>query len=61
VLRGGIVLAFSFLLPVVGWLILPLWVLLSGLGALLLCLQERRRSRPEPASGSLLAANQAVG
>jgi len=61
VLRGGIVLAFSFLLPVVGWLILPLWVLLSGLGALLLCLQERRRSHPGPASDSLLAANQAVG
>src|SRR6266550_2364484 len=30
VLRGGIVLAFSFLLPVVGWIIVPLWVLVSG-------------------------------
>ena len=32
VLRGGMVLAFSFLLPVVGWVILPIWVLISGLG-----------------------------
>jgi hypothetical protein len=61
VMRGGIVLAFSFLLPVVGWIILPVWVLLSGLGALLLCWQERRRSHPGPASASLVAVNEAVG
>jgi hypothetical protein len=61
VLRGGIVLAFSFLLPVVGWIILPVWVLLSGLGALVLCWQERRRNHPRPDAGSLLTANQAVG
>src|SRR5262249_43923383 len=45
VLRGGIVLALSFLLPVVGWIILPLWVLLSGFGALLLCLRDRRHEK----------------
>lgn len=61
VLRGGIVLAFSFLLPVVGWIVLPIWVLLSGLGALVLCWHERRRSHPGPAPGPLLATNQAVG
>src|SRR5436190_15941921 len=36
VLRGGIVLAGCFLLPIVGWIIIPLWVLLSGLGAFIL-------------------------
>src|SRR5580658_7995110 len=40
VLRGGVVLACSFLLPVVGWVILPLWVLVSGLGACLLAFKE---------------------
>lgn len=53
VLRGGIVLAFSFLLPVVGWVVLPLWVLVSGFGALVLCWMEQRRDRvlapPPPA------------
>lgn len=41
VLRGGVVLACSFLLPVVGWIIFPLWVLVSGLGAFLLSLKEQ--------------------
>jgi hypothetical protein len=45
VLRGGIVLAFSFLLPFVGWIIIPLWVLVSGLGALILALREQRREQ----------------
>ena len=45
VLRGGVLLACSFLLPVVGWIVLPLWVLVSGLGALLLALREQRRER----------------
>jgi hypothetical protein len=40
VLRGGVVLACSFLLPVVGWIILPLWVLVTGLGAFVLTLKE---------------------
>lgn len=61
VLRGGIVLAFTFLLPVVGWVILPLWVLVSGFGALLLCLQERQQSRPAPLSGTMLPANEVPG
>jgi len=48
VLRGGVVLAFSFLLPVVGWIILPLWVLVSGLGAFLLAARERKAPEPGP-------------
>ena len=46
VLRGGILLAFSFLLPVVGWFIIPIWVLVSGFGAFLLCVKERPVEKP---------------
>ena len=46
VLRGGILLAFSFLLPVVGWFIIPIWVLVSGFGAFLLCVRERQAEHP---------------
>lgn len=47
VLRGGVVLALTFLLPFVGWFILPIWALVSGLGAFVLSAKEVRRS-PEP-------------
>lgn len=47
VLRGGIVLAFSFLLPFVGWIIIPLWVLVSGLGAFILAVKEEKFNRAE--------------
>jgi hypothetical protein len=51
VLRGGIVLACAFLLPIVGWFVLPIWVLVSGLGALVCCLRERcETSKPSPAN-----------
>ena len=46
VLRGGIVLSCSFLLPVVGWVILPLLVLVSGLGAFVLGLKEQKAQIP---------------
>jgi hypothetical protein len=46
VLRGGVVLSCSFLLPVVGWVILPLWVVVSGLGAFLLGLKEQKAQIP---------------
>jgi len=46
VMRGGVVLSCSFLLPVVGWVILPLWVLVSGLGAFLLALKEQKAQSP---------------
>lgn len=42
VLRGGAVLALTFLLPVVGWFgVLP-WALVSGVGAAVLALRGRR-------------------
>jgi hypothetical protein len=61
VLRGGIVLALSFLLPVVGWIILPVWVLLSGFGALLLCLRDRRREKTGVAPGAILSGTEVPG
>jgi hypothetical protein len=33
VLRGGVVLSLTFLLPVVGWFVVFPWVLVSGVGA----------------------------
>ena len=59
VLRGGILLAFSFLLPVVGWFVIPIWVLVSGFGAFVLCVKERQSERPAP--GSLNPANEIAG
>jgi hypothetical protein len=54
VLRGGVVLSCSFLLPVVGWVILPLWVLVSGLGAFLLGLKEQRAEFPSAPPAELV-------
>ena len=48
VLRGGLLLALTFLLPIVGWIVLPLWALTSGFGAFLLSLKERRPVPSEP-------------
>ncbi len=56
VLRGGIVLSCSFLLPVVGWVIFPLWVLISGLGAFVLGLKEQKIQFPSAPPGDLAAA-----
>lgn len=42
VLRGGIVLSFAFVLPVIGWFVLLPWTLVSGVGA---SLGSIRRSR----------------
>ena len=47
VLRGGILFALTFLLPVVGWFILPIWALVSGFGAFLLSMKERKPVSPE--------------
>jgi hypothetical protein len=49
VLRGGVLLACSFLLPVVGWIVLPLWVLVSGLGAFIVSVKEPNRELRSPA------------
>jgi len=59
VLRGGIVLACTFLLPIVGWFVLPIWVLVSGLGALILCLREHSQTaKPTP---NLVPSAEAAG
>jgi hypothetical protein len=44
VLRGGILLALTFLLPFVGWFVLPIWALVSGFGAFVLSVKEPRKS-----------------
>lgn len=44
VLRGGILFALTFLLPFVGWFVLPLWALISGFGAFILSVRETRNS-----------------
>jgi hypothetical protein len=60
VLRGGVVLSCSFLLPVVGWIILPLWVLVSGLGAFVLALREQTGHAPGVREPALMAASENV-
>lgn len=61
VYRGGILLACAFLLPIVGWIVMPLWVLLSGFGAFILCLKEQRDARTQPTSADFLPNNQLPG
>lgn len=41
VLRGGAVLSFAFVLPVIGWFLLLPWTLVSGVGASLGALRRR--------------------
>jgi len=53
VLRGGILLALTFLLPFVGWIVLPLWVLVSGLGAFILSVKQLRQTQDAPPAISL--------
>ena len=49
VLRGGILLALTFLLPFVGWIVLPIWALVSGFGAFMLSVKElKKSSAPAP-------------
>jgi len=44
VLRGGILLALTFLLPFVGWIVLPIWALISGFGAFILSAKELKKT-----------------
>jgi hypothetical protein len=60
VLRGGIVLAFSFLLPFVGWIIIPLWVLVSGFGAFMLALRELRAGSISSGPSGMARVNEAT-
>ena len=48
VLRGGVVLSFAFVLPVIGWFVLLPWTLVSGVGASVASLGAARRSRRQP-------------
>lgn len=48
VLRGGILFALTFLLPIVGWFVLPIWALVSGFGAFILSVRDRKQSSNEP-------------
>lgn len=50
VLRGGIVFAFTMLLPLVGWFVVLPWALVSGLGAVVLAWTESRRSSRNPST-----------
>ena len=44
VLRGGIVFAFTMLLPFVGWFVVLPWAVVSGLGAVTLAWSSSRRA-----------------
>lgn len=46
VLRGGVVLSLTFLLPVVGWFIVFPWALISGVGAALMALRPAAATAP---------------
>lgn len=51
VLRGGVVLVLTFLLPFFGWFALTLWTLVSGFAAAVLSIRESRRGAtavPQP-------------
>ena len=53
VLRGGVVLAITFLFPLVGWfLVMPL-TLVSGLGAAVMSMWQRRKSVPIPVDANV--------
>ena len=57
VLRGGVVLVMTFLLPFVGWFLVIPWTLISGLGALLFTIP---RTANKPASKANLEETQRV-
>ncbi|MDB6129531.1 MAG: hypothetical protein JWM04_638 [Verrucomicrobiales bacterium] len=57
VLRGGILLSLSFLLPVIGWVILPVWCLISGFGVFITCVRESKSTRSAVVSPSAQVAD----
>ena len=46
VLRGGIVLELTFLLPFIGWIGLPIWTLVTGFAALVFAIREAKQANP---------------
>ena len=61
VLRGSIVLALTFLLPVVGWFIVLPWTLISGFGAALLSCRSQRVPAVSAIPPTISATEQAPG
>ena len=62
VLRGGILLALTFLLPVVGWFVFPIWALVSGLGAFFLSVKPSKApTTASPPDFSLTPAQGTTG
>jgi len=53
VLRGGPILTLTCLLPFLGWFILLPWLLVSGVGALVLARLRKRHSPVAPANASV--------
>ena len=50
VLRGGIVLVLTYLLPFIGWMGLSIWTLVTGFAALVFAVREAKKaSTPTPA------------
>lgn len=60
VLRGGILLALTFLLPFVGWIVLSIWTLVSGFGAFLLSVKAPKTSAAIPPAVPLTPAQGAA-
>lgn len=48
VLRGGVVLTLTFLLPFIGWLGLTIWTLVTGFAALVFAVREAKRVNLSP-------------
>lgn len=48
VLRGGIVLALTYLLPFIGWMGLTIWTLVTGFAALVFAAREAKRAAAVP-------------
>lgn len=46
VLRGGIVLVLTFLLPFIGWIGLTIWSLVTGFAALVFAVREGKQATP---------------
>lgn len=44
VLRGGVVLTLTFLLPFIGWLGLSIWTLVTGFAALVFAVRETKKA-----------------
>jgi len=52
VLRGGVVLALVFLLPIIGWVVVMPWTLVSGIGAALMAIRGGRPATTRGIAGA---------